>query len=64
MSFEKIAATYVYCMDYHGGQWSREYRILSKISTQYKLWLSDNMIDEMRESPVYLNLVDKYQKNW
>ena len=31
MSFEKLAGIYVYCMDHHTGQWSRLYRLLSKI---------------------------------
>jgi hypothetical protein len=44
MSFDKIAAVYVYCMDYHTGQWSREYRILSRISSQYRLKLTDSAI--------------------
>jgi hypothetical protein len=44
MSFDKIAGTYVYCMDYHSGQWSREYRIMCKLENQYQLKLSDSCI--------------------
>lgn len=44
MSFDKIAATYVYCMNNHTGQFSREYRLLSRIVRQYKLRLTDRAI--------------------
>jgi hypothetical protein len=49
MSFDKIVATYVYCMNYHTGQWSREYRILSKIISQYHLKLTDNAIASIED---------------
>jgi len=32
MTFDTLAGLYVYCMDYHSGQWSRLYRIMSKIN--------------------------------
>lgn len=32
MSFDKFAALYVWCANYHTGQWSREHRILSRIA--------------------------------
>ena len=44
MSFEKLAGVYVYCMDYHGGQWSRLYRLMSRIQMR----LSDNAIAAIR----------------
>ena len=31
MDFETLAGIYVYCADYHGGQWSRLYRLMSRI---------------------------------
>jgi hypothetical protein len=31
MSFDKLAAVYVWCANNHTGQWSREYRIMSRI---------------------------------
>jgi hypothetical protein len=31
MDFETVAGIYVYCADYHGGQWSRLYRLMSRI---------------------------------
>ena len=48
MSFDRIAATYVFCMDYHSGQGSRLYRILSKISTHYMIRLSDRAISAIQ----------------
>ena len=47
MSFDKLAGIYVYCMDYHEGQWSRLYRILSRISKK-ELNLRDSSIEEVR----------------
>ena len=44
MSFNKIAALYVFCMNYHEGQSSRLYRIMSRIVRQYKIRLTDNAI--------------------
>lgn len=41
MSFERVAALYVWCADNHGGQWSRGYRIMSRIS-KMGLKLTDN----------------------
>ena len=29
--FEILIATYLYCVDYHDGQWSAEYRVLSQL---------------------------------
>lgn len=49
MSIDKLAGIYVYCMDYHSGQWSREYRILSRIVGQYKLRLTDSAIRQISE---------------
>lgn len=34
MSFDFTFALYVFCMDYHGGQNSRLYRILSRITSR------------------------------
>ncbi len=34
MSFDFTFALYVFCMDYHSGQWSRLYRIMSRISSR------------------------------
>jgi hypothetical protein len=44
MSFDKIAALYVFCMNYHEGQGSRLYRLLSKLSVHYRIRLSDSAI--------------------
>ena len=48
MSFDRIAATYVFCMNYHEGQNSRLYRILSKITRHYRINLSDRAIDAIQ----------------
>lgn len=34
--FNLITALYALCSDYHSGQWSRGYRILSRIETSYR----------------------------
>ena len=46
----------VFCMDYHGGQSSKGYRILSRLNAQ----LSDNCIAECRDSEAYNWLVTNY----
>ena len=45
MSFEKLAGIYVYCMDYHSGQGSRLYRLLSRIDAH----LTDRAISSIRD---------------
>lgn len=47
----------VFLMDYHGGQWSRGYRLLCKLKPQN---FSSSFCEEIRESPVYEELVAKY----
>lgn len=47
----------VFCMDYHSGQWSRGYRILSRLQISN---FSSSFCDEMRETEVYRALVEKY----
>jgi len=49
MSFDKLAGIYVYCMNYHTGQWSRLYRIMSRISGFYKLRLKDSIIHAIED---------------
>ena len=44
MSIEKLAGVYVYCMDFHGGQWSRLYRLMSRI----RITLRDSHIAAIR----------------
>lgn len=58
MSFEKLATVYVFCADYHEGQSSRLYRILSKISSK-GLDLKGDW-NEWRSSDYYHHLVNKY----
>lgn len=71
MSFDRIAATYVFCMNYHSGQGSRLYRILSKLSTHYQVRLSDRAIDAIQgdkiiqewsyANSIYNHLVEKFR---
>ena len=48
---------YVFCMDYHSGQWSRGYRILSRLGPAR---LTDAVIAECRDSECYAYLVSRY----
>ena len=41
MSFDLTAAVYVFCSNHHSGQWSRGYRIMSRIAKR-GLRLTDN----------------------
>lgn len=47
----------VFCMDYHSGQWSRGYRILSRLQPFH---IADSDYKELRESEVYQYLVANY----
>lgn len=58
--FELVSTLYVLCADYHSGQWSRGYRILSRITTRYNPRLSDSHWKEIRESELYTTLAERY----
>jgi hypothetical protein len=47
----------VFCMDYHSGQWSRGYRILSRLKAEN---FSSALCEELRESEAYQFLVANY----
>lgn len=47
----------VFLMDYHGGQWSRGYRLLCKLSVR---GMSSSLCDILRAEPIYQYLVDNY----
>ena len=69
MSFDKLAAIYVFCANYHSGQWSRLYRLMCRISAT----LSDNAWEAIQDGTgraaedwedareVYLTLVANYE---
>jgi hypothetical protein len=50
----------VFLMDYHSSQWSRGYRLLSRLRPEN---LSSAMCDEVRETEMYQYLVDNYAKS-
>lgn len=59
MSFEKLAIIYVFCNDFHSGQWDRLYRIQSRIGKQLRIkgdW------QQYRENSLYDYLVREYTK--
>lgn len=64
--FNLIAALYAFCTHYHSGQWSRGYRIFSRIITRYNprnipCELIMNGDEEWEESHlIYQKLVNKY----
>jgi hypothetical protein len=51
----------VFLMDYHSGQWSRGYRLLSKLRMTGS-W-SSRLCDEMRQSETYEYLVANYAES-
>jgi hypothetical protein len=59
--FDLMLTLFVLCQDYHSGQWSRGYRILSRIYSRYKNpSVSDMGYDEIRKSSLYNELATKY----
>lgn len=55
---------YVFCMDYHSGQWSRGYRLLSLLSKHRYVGgnLGDGLLEECRKCYIYKHFVEKYGK--
>jgi hypothetical protein len=54
-------ALLVFLSDYHGGQWSRGYRLLSKIQSRWKPRnITSELCAELRETEEYQYLVDRY----
>ena len=47
----------VFLMDYHGGQWSRGYRLLSRLGP---LNFSSSLCEELRDTECYQYLVLRY----
>lgn len=48
----------VFLMDYHSGQWSRGYRILSKMRPEN---FSASFCEDMRNTEYYAHLVANYE---
>jgi hypothetical protein len=65
MSLDKVAALFVFCADYHSGQDSRFYGILSKLVKKYRPRLNDSAWKQIRSggygwdraSEIYAQLV-------
>ena len=47
-----------FCMDYHSGQWSRGYRILSRLDVRGN-W-SSQLSEQLRDTGIYRYLVERY----
>lgn len=47
MNSDTIAGIYVYCMDFHQGQSSRLYRLMCKLQSHYKIYLTDRAINSI-----------------
>lgn len=54
-------ALYVFLCDYHSGQWSRGYRLLSKISAAWHPRINSECMSEIRETDEYLALELKFK---
>lgn len=50
----------VFLMDYNSGQWSRGYRILSRLQPRN---FSPSLCDELRQDPLYDYFVKTYSKS-
>lgn len=60
MSFEKTQALYWFCADYHGGQDSRLYRLLGRLSKRYRPGALERGPDYGLALDIYERLVSKY----
>jgi len=62
--FDLYGALYMFCSRYHSGQWSRGYRILSRlISAGYHPGLSvtSNRFESNEQRAIYKHLVHTYK---
>jgi hypothetical protein len=61
--FDIVSAHYAYCVDYHGGQGSKEYATLSRISRYYTSSPMDRGYDSLSDNGkmVYSNLITRHQ---
>jgi hypothetical protein len=70
MSFDKVAALFVFCADYDSGMDSRFYGILSKLIKRYRPKLTDPAWKQIRNggygweqaSEIYRELVKNFEK--
>lgn len=65
MSLKKLIILRTFAMDYHSGQWSRGYKILSLTSLRLRakvpeVKVTDGMFDAARRTKIYKELVEKY----
>lgn len=64
MSFKKLVILRVFAMDYHSGQSSRGYKILSmtflRLKAKGKYHIEDHILKAARRTKLYKDLVDKY----
>lgn len=51
----------VFLMDYHGGQWSRGYRLVCRLDPSN---FSSALCEELRESEIYQYLVQNYSRGY
>lgn len=62
--FDIVAAHYCYCAQWHSGQWSREYRRLSRMS-RYTRNMPTTLADLTHHGEnavaIYLDLIEKHQ---
>jgi len=57
ISIEYYPELAVFLMDYHGGQWSRGYRLLCRLRPQ---GFTSQMCEELRQGECYAYLVANY----
>jgi hypothetical protein len=57
--FDLYGALYLFCCRYHSGQWSRGYRILSRLSRVYSPGLSirSNRFESSEQRDIYRRLL-------
>ena len=61
--FDLYGALWLFCSEYHSGQWSRGYRILSRLATagyQPGMSLQDGCFESEEQHDIYDHLVANY----
>lgn len=60
--FNTIVAIYCLCADYHSGQRSRGYRILSRISSHYRPQNIPCSLEDLEKSDDWLESLELYRE--
>lgn len=60
LNFDRVEAFYWFCVDYHRGQFSKEYRLMCKLSRIFTPSRLSNGPSSEEALDIYVSLCEKY----